>query len=137
MIALVDLHGAAVRVREDDPTSASSMLVLAKDPRLDLLQRRARHLERVDPKTDESAAAHAPARAATRAAGGKDHHTDTVELAGDVDETVAVVLVGERDAEGLVERDGLLQPVGENDDGRHRPQPPKPFPASGGIMRRR
>ena len=39
MIALVDLHGAAVRVREDDPTSASSMLVLAKDPRLDLLQR--------------------------------------------------------------------------------------------------
>jgi hypothetical protein len=60
MIALVDLHGAAVRVREDDPVSASSMLVLAKDPRPDLLQSRERHFERVDPKTDESATAHAP-----------------------------------------------------------------------------
>jgi hypothetical protein len=50
MIALVDLHGAAVRVRDDDPTSASSMLVLAKDPRLGLLQSRERRLERVDPR---------------------------------------------------------------------------------------
>ena len=93
MIALVDLHGAAVRVREDDPTSASSMLVLAKDPRLGLLQSRERRLERVDPETDESAAAHAPARAATRATGGKNRHTDTVELAAGVDETVTAVLV--------------------------------------------
>ena len=137
MIALVDLHGAAVRVREDDPASASSMLVLAKDPRLDLLKSRERRLERVDPKTDESATAHAPGWAATRAAGGKNRHADTVELAGGVDETVAVVLVGERDAEGSVKRDGLLQPVGENDGGRHRPQPPKPFFATGGVMRRR
>jgi hypothetical protein len=116
MIALIQLNRAPVRIGHHDPAAPLAILMAMQDLGAYCFQCRHGCLKRGNPQTDEGAPSGTPLSGVTRATGGEHRHVDAAHLACRVDVPVAMILVVQREPKRSVERQGLVQPLGENDD---------------------
>ena len=118
MVSLIQLDRAAVRVGYHDAAAPLAVLMILENLDAERFQCRRDGLKRGNPQTDEGTPGSSPPGGATRAGGGEHSHVHVAHLARGVDETIAVILVVQREANGAVERHRLLKVLGKNDDRR-------------------
>ena len=116
MVSLIQLDRAAVRVGYHDAAAPLAVLMILENRGAERFQCRRGRLKRGDPQTDEGAAGGTPPGGATRSGSGEHGDVHVAHLARGVDETIAVILVVQREAQSAVERHRLLQMLGKNDD---------------------
>lgn len=119
VVALIDLDRPAIWVGYDEAASPLGVLVTAEhlDPKP--LQRRHHRIQRGHPQADKRAAGSTPSARDPRGGGRQYGYVHGAHLARSVNVTITVVLVFERNAERSIERHGLLEVLGEDDDRRH------------------
>ena len=119
VVALIDLDRPAIWVSYDEAAPPLAVLVTAEhlDPKR--LQRRHRRIQRGHPHADKRAAGSTPCARDPRGGGRQYGYVHGAQLARSVNVTITVVLVFERNAERSIERHGLLEVLGEDDDRRH------------------
>jgi hypothetical protein len=122
MVALIDLHGAAVRILDKRAAAPRTMCVLSEDARVQAPNGVHRTVERSDIEPDEGAARFPQLREATRGVAGaaKDREMDALNVRSEMFGTIAVVFDLKRDAESPVERSGSFSVTREEHDRRHR-----------------
>jgi hypothetical protein len=125
MVALIDLHGATVRILDKRAAAPRTLCVLSEDPRVQAPNRVHRTVERFDIEPDEGAARFPQFGEATRgvACAAKDREMDTLKVHSEMFGTIAVVFHLQRDAESSVEGSGSFSIAREEHDRRHRNHP--------------